>query len=312
MISGTPVFTTAKAQAHRMMRIGFHMSIAGSVDNAVLAAKANGYTAFQMFTASSRSWKQNRPKEGDAESFRGHTAEYDIVPYAHIPYLCNIASPRNEIYSKSKIMLKQNMDNCELLGIGHLVIHLGSHLGEGAKIGVSRICEALDKALDGDEGVSILLENTAGYTNSIGSTFEEIGDILDRVKSDRLGVCLDTCHAFAAGYAMGGDADIDALCYDFESNIGFGKLKLVHLNDAKFPLGSRKDRHWHIGEGYIGEKGFTALFRNRHFRSGSFVMETPGNEKGDADEVNMKRLRKILKSAGITDIGTYPNSAGKQ
>ncbi|MCL4403513.1 deoxyribonuclease IV [Candidatus Marsarchaeota archaeon] len=282
-----------------MMRIGFHMSIAGSVDNAVLAARAGGYTAFQMFTASSRSWKQKRPGEDDAERFSKHISEYDIVPYAHIPYLCNIASPRDEIYAKSKDMLAHNMSNCELLGIGELVIHLGSHLGKGLKFGAERICSALGEALDANKRVGILLENTSGYTNSIGSTFEEIGSIIDTVGSPRIGVCLDTCHAFAAGYAMGSDSDIDALSKDFESNIGFSRLKLVHLNDAKFPLGSKKDRHWHIGEGYIGTAGFSALFRSRHFRSGSFIMETPGNEKGDADRANMRRLRKILESVGI-------------
>ncbi len=281
------------------MRIGFHTSIAGSVDNAVLSAKEGGYTAFQMFTASSRSWRQSSPPKADADSFRRHTGEYNITPYAHIPYLCNIASPRDDIYAKSKELLAHNMGNCQLLGIEYLVIHLGSHLGEGPKVGAERICAALGKALDANGGVNILLENTSGYTNSIGSTFGEIGSILDMVGSDRLGVCLDTCHAFAAGYAMGSDSDIDAMCKSFDADIGFGRLKLVHLNDAKFPLGSRKDRHWHIGEGHIGDKGFTSLFRNRRFRSGSFIMETPENEKGDADAVNMRRLRRILDSVGI-------------
>ena len=274
------------------------MSIAGAVSNSAREAAESGYGAFQLFTASSRSWEQKAIGAADAEEFARCAKSCDTEPFAHIPYLCNLASANPEVLAKSRLMLVQNMRNCATLGIGSLVIHMGSHLGKGMEYGISSIIESLGQALDSVHGVRILLENTSGYTNSIGSTFSEISRVTDSFPSSRVGVCLDTCHAFAAGYELRTPAGIDAMVRELDSQVGLKRLGLVHLNDAKFDRGSKLDRHWHIGKGFIGRKGFAAFFGNEAFRSGSFVMETPVNAEGD-DASNAGALLSLLDDAGI-------------
>ena len=178
------------------------MSIAGSVSNAPLAAGEAHYGAFQLFTSNPRTWKNLDIKEEGALQFKKYLDKFDILPYAHIPYLCNLASANADVLKKSNEMLLNNLDNCMLLNIKYVVIHLGSHLGKGAEYGINNIVKSLTSALKKTRETSILLENTSGYTNSIGSSFEEIGTIIDGVGSDCLGLCFDTCHAFAAGYEL--------------------------------------------------------------------------------------------------------------
>ncbi len=274
------------------------MSIAGAVANAAKAAGESGYGAFQLFTASSRSWEQKPVAKDDASEFRAYAKRYDAVPFAHIPYLCNLASANSEVLVKSMELLVSNMRNCRELGISDLVIHMGSHLGRGAEYGIESSTESRDKAFDVVKGVRILLENTSGYKNSIGSTFSEISKVTDAFGRDRVGVCLDTCHAFAAGYELRTADGIESMVRELDSKVGLRRLGLVHLNDAKFDIGSKLDRHWHMGKGFIGEKGFTALFENKAFRQGCFVLETPINELGDEGS-NARALSRILKKAGL-------------
>jgi len=275
------------------MRLGFHLSIAGALSNAPKEAAIEKYGAFQIFTTSSRSWKNSEIDPKDREDFVNCTRTNDLVPFAHIPYLCNPASTNSEVYGKSKDMLLSNMMNCETLGIGSLVIHLGSHLGKGIDIGISNICGALSDTLGRTENVRVLLENGSGYSNCVGSKFSDIGKIIDTVGSDRVGVCFDTCHAFAAGYDLRDDEKVDNAMKEFDDSIGLSRLGLIHLNDAKHPLGSGLDRHMHIGQGYIGTSGFTSLFRNRAFSSGSFVMELPEDEEGDHSS-DMRTVKSII------------------
>ncbi len=282
-----------------MIRFGFHLSIAGGVSNSAMEACSKHYGAFQLFTASSRSWEQKPIGKGDAETFRDYVAECGTEPYAHIPYLCNPASSNLPVLRKSRSMLVKNLENCAMLVVKSLVIHLGSHLGKGTDYGIATAVESIGRALDSVGGVGILLENTSGYTNSIGSKFGEIAEIIDGVGSRRLGLCLDTCHAFAAGYELRTPEGISSMVKEIESGIGLDRLGLVHLNDAKFEKGSRLDRHWHIGKGFIGEKGFEALFSNEAFRHGSFVMETPINAQG-GEASNTKALLKILAKVHLT------------
>lgn len=270
-----------------LIRLGFHLSIAGAISNAAIEAISNDYKAFQIFTTSSRSWKNSEIDGQDCKNFARYTKQHDMMAYAHIPYLCNPASINRDVYEKSRQMLVDNISNCETLGVGYLVIHLGSHLGKGMPAGIKNVCDALSYALAKTDRATVLLENGAGYKNCVGSKFDEIGKIIDTVGSDRVGVCLDTCHAFAAGYDLRSPDAVESSMEEFDSSIGASRLKLVHLNDAKHELGSGLDRHWHIGRGYIGREGFTSIFSHKNFRSGSFVMELPEDEQGDhSDDMN--------------------------
>lgn len=264
-----------------MMRLGFHLSIAGALSNAPKEAALEKYGAFQIFTTSSRSWKNSQIDPKDKDEFIKCTRASDLKPFSHIPYLCNPASTSRDVYEKSKDMLLNNMMNCEMLGIEFLVIHLGSHLGKGVDIGIGNICDAISFVSGKTQNVTMLLENGSGYKNCVGSKFSEIGRIIDTVGPDKVGVCFDTCHAFAAGYDLRDDGAVNDTMDEFDDSIGISRLMLTHLNDAKFPLGSGLDRHFHIGKGYIGIGGFSSLFKSKAFKSGSFVMELPEDEEGD-------------------------------
>ena len=291
-----PGFFTSFIYYNIMIKLGFHMSIAGSVANAPRNAAERGYGDFQIFTSSSRAWANARIPETERREFIELNKKNSLTPFAHIPYLCNIASSNDQVYEKSKAMLVDNLMNCMSLEIGCLVIHLGSHLGSGTGYGIERICAALGSALDKTSKVEILLENSSGYKNSVGSRFDEIGSIIKRLGSNRIGVCFDTCHAFAAGYDLRTKFDVDCVEKEFLSHIERKRLKLMHLNDAKFPLGSGLDRHWHIDKGYIGRNGFINLFKSELFGHGFFVLETPSGPEGD-DERNMAETTSVIKAA---------------
>jgi len=281
-----------------MIKIGFHVSIAGGISNAPRYAAQQGYSAFQFFPSSSRSWSTKRVSTAESTEFSKISKEAGLIPFAHVPYLCNPASPVPEVLSKSRQMLVEDMNICRQLGVRYMVVHLGSHKGEGARKGIENILDTIGHALDECSEVELLLENSAGYSNSIGATFTEIGSILDNASSRRLGVCLDTCHAFAAGYDLGKEGGAERLAEEIESSIGIARVKLVHLNDAKYPAGSGLDRHWHIGKGYIGEKGFLNFFRNVHPPSESYILETPYAKEGD-DTMNMLEAKKLMRKAGM-------------
>lgn len=279
-----------------MIRAGFHLSVAGGMYNAPAEAKERDYRAFQLFASSPRTWEITRIPDADAERFR-KLAE-GINALAHIPYLCNPSTSNPDVYSKSLAILKGNMSNCAKLGVENVVIHLGSHLGKGVEYGKERTVKLISSALDSVKGVGILLENSAGYKNCVGDRMADIGDIISRIKSERVGMCLDTCHAFAAGYDIRTKEGVAGLSGEIEEHIGRERMRFVHLNDAKAGLGSGLDRHWHIGKGCIGVQGFRELFSNKLFREGNFVMETPEDEVSD-NRKNMKELQAILESCGL-------------
>lgn len=279
-----------------MRKFGFHLSIAGSLSNAPLEAKQKGYGAFQMFAASSRTWRSKQPNQLEIDQFISALRASGSEPFVHLPYLCNPSSPEPEIIEKSVQMLRDNITACASLGIKYLIIHIGSHKGTGAKQGIKTAAGTVGKVLDISPHVTILLENGAGYNNSVGSKFEEAGKIIDELGSDKVGLCFDTCHAFAAGYDMVSEEGIEGVVAEIDSQIGLKRMGLVHLNDSKYEKGSGLDRHWHIGKGHIGVDGFINFFRNRNFAAGSFVMETPVDETGDHDS-DMAELRRILELA---------------
>lgn len=277
------------------MRFGFHVSIAGSLDKAVDRARLLGCGTFQIFTRNPRGWAFSDLDPAVTSAFRVKLEESRIAPVLdHMPYLPNLSSSNDEVYGKSLKTLRAELERCAALGIPYLVTHLGSHLGSGAEEGRKRLIEGLTSALEGNHGsCMVLLENTAGQRNSIGTTFEEIAAIMEAIgRRERVGFCFDTCHALAAGYDLRrrGTRVLDEL----EEAIGLGRLKAVHLNDSKGGVGSHLDRHEHIGMGAIGEEGFRTLLSDSRLRGLPMVMETPvDTRRGD-----MENLTKALELAG--------------
>ncbi len=271
------------------------MSIAGSIDLSIERAKERGCDTFQIFTRNPRGWKFKKLGKEEVQLFKEKLATTKIDPVvSHMPYLPNLASPFKGVHKRSTNTLVAEVERCQLLQIPYLVTHLGSHLGKGLELGHERIVEALNTALAAHApDVMILLENTAGTKNSTGTHFEEIAAILDRVKvPERVGVCLDTSHAFAAGYELRTESSLEETLQRFENAIGINRLRVIHLNDSKGGLGSQIDRHEHIGMGYIGEKGFRVVLRHRLFRELPLILETPIDERRD-DFGNIRKVREL-------------------
>ena len=272
-----------------------HVSISGTIDQAADRAREFGCDTFQMFTRNPRGWKYKKLDRGEVGEFKRKVGSYNLAPVvAHMPYLPNLSSPKKLIYNKSVKSLSGELDRCGTLGIPYIVTHLGSHLGEGSDIGLEKIVAAINRALsENPNDVMLLLENTAGTKNSMGSSFEDIKRIFDRVEDrERVGACFDTAHAYAAGYDLHSPRGVDDTLGKFNSVLGFSILKVVHLNDSQVGLGSGRDRHEHIGLGYIGEQGFRAFFKHEAVRNLPFIMETPIDERGDEKE-NMRKVREL-------------------
>lgn len=277
------------------MKVGAHMSIAGSIDLSVDRAKERSCDTFQIFTTNPRGWKSRKLRKEEIELFRDKLSSSGIVPVvSHMPYLPNLASPSKSTHKRSVRTLVAEIERCQVLGIPYLVTHLGSHMGKGLDIGHDRIVEAVNTALAAPaETVMILLENTAGTKNSTGTYFEEIEKILDRIEiPKRVGVCLDTSHAFAAGYELRNENSLDEVFKRFEDIVGTDRLRVIHLNDSKGGLGSHVDRHEHIGMGYIGEKGFKVILKHHLFRERPLILETPIDDRRD-DYGNISKVREL-------------------
>ncbi|KQC04904.1 MAG: endonuclease [Methanoculleus sp. SDB] len=277
------------------VRVGCHVSIAGSIDRAVERARERGCDVFQIFTGNPRGWaaKELAPDASAAFSTGVRAAGMDPV-VAHMPYLPNLASPKKEVYKKSVAVMIRELDRCTALGIPYLVTHLGSHLGSGASGGIARLVDGISRALAESRGtVTVLLENTAGTAHSVGGTFEEIREVLDGIGSpDQVGVCFDTCHAWAAGYDLSGRDEVAETLRDFDSAVGCADLRVVHVNDCKGARGSHLDRHEHVGLGAIGEDGFRAFLAHPAVRACPLICETPVDaRRSDAD--NISRVREL-------------------
>ena len=273
------------------------MSIYGSLDKAVDRALEIGCNTLQLFTRNPRGWAARPLRRNEIEMFIMKVNKSDIRPvFAHMPYLSNLASPRSEIYAKSVETLITEMKRCEILGIPYLVTHLGSHLGLGPKIGLENVVKAIDMAFSvAGERVILLLENTAGTRNSIGGSFRDIEYILERTAyPEKVEICFDTCHAFAAGYDLRTEEAIERTINVIEESVGFNRLRLVHLNDSKGDLGSHIDRHEHIGLGKIGEEGFRNILRSKFARV-PLILETPMNGRRS----DLENLIKVKELAGI-------------
>ena len=276
-------------------KLGLHVSISGTIDRAVDRARELSCDTFQMFTRNPRGWKFKKLDPDEVVLFRRKNESDSLTPVvSHMPYLPNLSSPKKGMYNKSVKSLSAELGRCGQLGIQYVVTHLGSHMGKGPDLGLERLTGAINQALtENANDVVLLLENTAGTKNSMGSTFEDIKRILNGVDAkSRVGVCFDTAHAYAAGYDLHSPRGVDDTFNRFDAQLGLRLLKLIHLNDSMFGLGSGRDRHEHIGMGYIGETGFRALFKQEAVKGLPFVMETPIDER--RDEVgNMRKAREL-------------------
>lgn len=277
-----------------MVKVGVHVSIAGSLDFAVDRARDAGCDVFQMFSRNPRGWAYQPIAPSVVEAFRSKIKITGLLPVDHMPYLPNLASPKPDIYEKSVATLAAELDRCELLGIPYLVTHLGHHLGDGMAGGRSRVIHAINTALANTGGSTmLLLENTAGEKNSVGSSFEHIHGILDGIDNkEHVGICFDTCHAFAAGYELRTEDGIAETLGQLDEAFGLDKLRLIHLNDTKGDRGSGLDRHEHIGLGCIGSEGFHHILHNKVFSRLPLVCETPVDERRD-DRGNIEIVRKL-------------------
>ncbi|QQG48688.1 MAG: deoxyribonuclease IV [archaeon] len=259
-------------------QVGLHLSIEKSLDLAFDRAEEVGATTFQIFTRNPRTWKFKELTAEQVSAFRSRRKKAGTRSVvAHMPYLPNLASPFAGIMKPSRATLKEEVSRCDELGIDFLVTHLGSHLGAGTMVGVKNVAEAINKALAESGGATtVLLENMAGQKNSVGSSFDELKLILDRVREEhRVAVCLDLCHAFASGFDLTSSAAVENTMSLFDDAVGVDKLRVVHLNDSKGPLGGNLDRHEFVGEGKIGKKGMRAFLRYRGIRERPLIMETP-------------------------------------
>ncbi|MFA5397133.1 MAG: deoxyribonuclease IV [Methanogenium sp.] len=278
-----------------MITIGCHVSIAGSLALAVSRAQERTCTTFQIFTSNPRGWKAKPLTEEEAQAFRQAVTESGIAPVvAHMPYLPNPATPRADMWDKTVATIEREVERCLILGIPYLVTHLGSSLGSDADEARERTITAIGRGADAAEGkVTMLLENTAGTQNSIGTTFQEIATIMEGVgRQGSVGVCFDTCHGFAAGYDLKTNEATDAVFRDFDTIIGLSHLKLIHLNDTITELGGRRDRHEHIGLGTIGLEGIQSVVTHPKLRDIPFICETPVDDRRD-DYGNIACVRKL-------------------
>jgi deoxyribonuclease-4 len=271
------------------------VSIAGSIDQAVDRARERHCGTFQIFTRNPRGWKFKKLIPDEVAQFRQKLREFTIAPaVAHMPYLPNLSCPKKGIYKKSLRALIVELERCDKLGIPYLVTHLGSHLGKGREIGLERLIEAMDTAFASSVGnTMLLLENTAGTKNSMGSSFEDIQEILDHLaEKSRVAVCFDTCHAFAAGYDLRDTESVERTLADLKRTVGLDLLKVVHANDSMGELGSGRDRHEHIGMGRIGEPGFRAILHSDTFRRLPLILETPIDKRA-TDVTNLRKIREL-------------------
>ncbi len=276
------------------MQIGCHVSIAGSIDKSIDNAVERDCSAFQIFTRNPRGWNvKDLTKEG-ITAFKSKLKSSKIDRFAtcaHMPYLPNLATPKNDGFEKSVNTLINEVERCAELGIPYLVTHLGSHLGTGEEAGIKKLVEGLTKAGQTKNDVMILLENTAGQKNSVGSDFKQLGEIFKQLKPvKKFGVCLDTCHAFVAGYDLRTEDKVKETFKEFDKHVGIENLKILHLNDARGEIGCNLDRHYHLGLGGIGGEGITSVVKFANKKKIPIILETPiDDDRNDFENIKIAK-----------------------
>jgi deoxyribonuclease IV len=285
-----------------MPLFGAHMSIAGGYHKALLTAQEFRCDTVQLFTKNNNQWYARELLEEEVTLFRQTLRKTRLrFPMAHDCYLINLASPDETLYRKSIEAFVIEVQRSEMLGLRYLVAHPGAHMGSGEEKGLARVAAALDEVHGRCPGfaVKVLLETTAGQGSSLGWRFEHLASILKQVaEPERLGVCLDTCHVFAAGYALSPESEYQKTLKEFNRILGLKLLKAFHVNDSLKAFGSRVDRHAHIGQGQLGLEPFRLLVNDPRFRNRPMILETPKeDDKADnLDAVNLGTLRSLVES----------------
>ena len=284
-----------------MHLLGAHMSIEKSHALAIDRAAAFDMTALQIFTKNASRWAAKPIEPAAAETFRERLAGSDIAfVVAHDSYLINMGSPDDALWEKSLAAFQDEMARCAQLGVPYLVTHPGAHMGTGVDAGISRVASGMNRLFDEDPDnpTVVLLETTAGQGTTLGRSFEELAGIIDQVENkDRVAVCFDTCHVFAAGYDLRTPETYEATMQAFDDIIGLNRLMTFHLNDSKKGLGLRTDRHAHIGEGELGLDAFRLLLTDPRFEDTPGVLETPKDDDELGDQRNMRTLRDLAQVA---------------
>jgi len=283
-------------------QVGVHVSIAGSLPGAFDRAHERGCDCFQIFTKNPRGWQAKPIEQPIAEAFSKSMQQYAPgLIFAHISYLPNLAGEKPEMYKKSVDALGSELERCRILHIPYLVTHLGH--ADSPAAGRVRVAQAIETAFaDASGDTMLLLENTAGEKHSVGSTIEDIADVYGQCHdTSRIGICFDTCHAFAAGYDLRDEHSVGIITDMIEDSIGLSRIHLIHLNDAKGDLGSGLDRHEHIGLGSLGEEGIRAVLHHDGFRNIPCICETPVDDRrGDIENIDaVRRLMNPVSGAKV-------------
>ena len=278
------------------VQIGAHVSISGSIANAITNASERECSAFQVFTSNPRGWHAKDLTDDNVTNYKNNLSQSNIDRFAtvaHMPYLPNLSSPEISVYEKSIHTMIREVERCDKLGIPYLVTHLGSHKGTGEDKGIQRLVGALTEVAKTNKDVTILLENTAGQKNSVGSDFTQLAEIFFGLKpASRFGICIDTCHAFAAGYDLRNEKNVKDVFEKFDSEIGLKHIKIIHLNDSKGELGCHLDRHEHLGLGHIGEAGLSQVVKLANKNKIPIILETPIDERR-TDFENIRKAKDL-------------------
>ncbi|HPC38447.1 MAG TPA: deoxyribonuclease IV [Exilispira sp.] len=277
------------------IRFGSHISIKNGLASALKTAKNLGFHSIQVFTKNATRWTSKSPEDKDISEFIKLLKDkffFKIV--AHASYLINLASFNTDILEKSLNSIQDELNRCELYNIPFYVIHPGSHMGEGVTKGLDQVVKSFN-SIKIPSNVQILLETTAGQGSNLGSSFEELSYILSNVdKKESFAICYDTCHTFAAGYDIRTKEDFNNTMELFDKIVGIKNIKAIHVNDSKFPLGSKKDRHEHIGKGFIGIDGFKFFVNFKPFKDIPFLLETEKSEDYHEDIENCTKLQNLI------------------
>lgn len=287
--------------------LGAHVSVAGGIANAIPRGEDLGCTAIQIFVKNANRWRAKAVDPDDAAAFHAAREDSAIGPVvAHASYLINLAATKEETLERSKAALADELERCALVGVDGLVLHPGSHLGTGEEAGIERFVAALDPILaaaglggegpyDAGDGPRLLLENTAGQGTNLGHRLEHLEEMLAALGNDhRVGVCIDTCHAFAAGYALHEESGYEEFWSEVDERLGLDRVGALHLNDSVQPFASRKDRHAHIGEGEMGPGPFERLLHDPRLAAVPMVIETETGDDSEGHRKDLQTLRSFL------------------
>lgn len=270
-----------------MFTIGAHVSIAKGFKKAAQISVDIGANTFQFFSRNPRGGNAKEFNEKDMAAFQKIRDENNFGKLlAHAPYTMNLAAANEDTYEFAKMVIREDVKRMDSIGVEYICFHPGSHVGGGVEEGTRKIIEGLNQAITGDENITVLLETMSGKGTEIGRSFEEIRAIIDGVEhNERMGVCMDTCHIFSAGYDIVND--LDGVLDEFDRVIGLDRLKTIHLNDSMMPFGKNKDRHAGIGEGEIGMKALLEVVNHPKLRDIPFFLETPYDDEGHGREIAM-------------------------